>query len=296
MSDMPNDFWAGWIVVLTITSLVGLAWLTYSVYFTPKSAEEETGGPVWDGNLREGANPAPMWWFWLLLALLVTSVGYLMLYPGLGSFSGALQWSQGGRLDDSLAAYQARFGDDRQAIATLPLAELREDSTLMRSAQRVYDRNCAVCHGADAKGVAGHFPNLVDDAWQWGGDPAQIEQTIRNGRTAIMVGWAAALGEQGVRDVAAYTKGLAGGVADDHPGKVGYDRFCVACHGADGAGNPLLGAPSLADEVWLYGSDINAIVRSIAEGRNGQMPPFGERLDDTQVRLLVALLTPGGNG
>ena len=28
-------------------------------------------------------------------------------------------------------------------------------------------------------------------------------------------------------------------------------------------------------------------------GRNGQMPAFGERLDDTQIRLLVALLTRG---
>jgi len=29
---------------------------------------------------------------------------------------------------------------------------------------------------------------------------------------------------------------------------------------------------------------------TIAIGRNGEMPAFGERLDETQIRLLVALL------
>ena len=33
MGDMPTDFWAGWIATLTITSLIGLGWLIYSVYF-----------------------------------------------------------------------------------------------------------------------------------------------------------------------------------------------------------------------------------------------------------------------
>jgi mono/diheme cytochrome c family protein len=30
---------------------------------------------------------------------------------------------------------------------------------------------------------------------------------------------------------------------------------------------------------------------SIANGRSGQMPAFGTRLDDTQIRLLLAWLT-----
>jgi mono/diheme cytochrome c family protein len=32
---------------------------------------------------------------------------------------------------------------------------------------------------------------------------------------------------------------------------------------------------------------------SIANGRNGQMPAFGARLDDAQIRLLVAWLQAG---
>ena len=70
-------------------------------------------------------------------------------------------------------------------------------------------------------------------------------------------------------------------------------QFCVACHGPAGAGNALLGAPSLVDDVALYGNDREAIRYSLVNGRYGEMPAFGERLDDTQIRLLVAWLSRG---
>ena len=97
MADMPTDFWAGWIIVLTAVSVLGFCWLVFSIYFSANREEQEES-PVWDETLTEGDNPAPMWWFWMTLAALVITVIYLMLYPGLGSFSGALKWSQHGRL------------------------------------------------------------------------------------------------------------------------------------------------------------------------------------------------------
>ena len=118
---MPTDFWAGWITILTVTSFIGLSWLIFSIYFSGEDNAEEADGPVWDENLREGSNPAPMWWFWLILALMVFSVIYLMLYPGLGSFAGALKWSQGGRLDDSFVVYESEFGGVRNLIAEGPM-------------------------------------------------------------------------------------------------------------------------------------------------------------------------------
>jgi len=291
MSDMPSDFWAGWISVLTLVSLFALGWLIYSIYFSAAEEHEEGGGPVWDENLREGSNPAPLWWFWLILTAMVFSVVYLMLYPGLGSYKGALKWSQGGRMEQSLATYEAEFGGMRALIAEARLDTLQSDSDLMRSAQRVFDRNCAVCHGYEAQGQASYFPSLADDEWQWGGSPEQIEQSIRAGRNAVMVGWAAVLGDDGVSNVANYLGVLGDDAADGHAGQQQYNQFCVACHGADGSGNPLLGAPSLSDDIWLYGESDEILRQSIAEGRSGEMPAFGERLDDTQIRLLVALLS-----
>ncbi len=292
MSDMPSDFWAGWISVITIVSFVGLAWLVFSIYFAADSEAEETGDPVWDENLREGHNPAPMWWFWMVLGLMVFSVIYLMLYPGLGSYAGALKWSQGGRLDDSFVEYQHEFGGIRSLIAEGQLETLRADESLVASAQRVFDRNCAVCHGYDAAGQADSFPNLTDTDWQWGGTATQIEQSVRNGRNAVMVGWAAILGDDGVVQMADYVKHLGDTDVAEHPADAQYKMFCVACHGIDGSGNAALGAPNLADDIWLYGSSEAALQESIAMGRSGEMPAFGERLDETQIRLLVMLLSP----
>ncbi len=161
----------------------------------------------------------------------------------------------------------------------------------MNSAAGIFSEHCSACHGADATGQAMLFPNLVDDDWQWGGSPEQIEQTIRNGRNALMVSWLAALTEDGVNNVAAYVASLANGVNADHPGKAQYDMFCIACHGPTGDGNALLGAPRLNDEIWLYGNDIETITTSIAVGRNGQMPAFNDLLDDVQIKLLTAWLS-----
>ncbi len=291
MSDLPTDFWGGWIAVITIVSFVGLVWLIFSIYFSADADQDHAPSPVWDGNLREGTNPAPMWWFWLILVLMVFSVIYLILYPGLGSYAGALKWSQGGHLNESLTDFDSEFGGIRKLIVEARLETLQADDDLMASAQRVFARNCAVCHGYDAAGQAMYFPDLTNSIWQWGGTPALIEQSIRGGRNAVMVGWLPVLGDEGVQQVAGYVKQLGKADADSHPGKPRYDQLCIACHAADGSGNPALGAPSLIAGVWLYGDTDEALQHSIAIGRTGEMPAFGERLDDTQIRLLVALLT-----
>ena len=293
MGDMPSDFWSGWIIVVTVTSFIGLAWMIFSIYSATDDAHDEAEeGPVWDGNLREGSNPATLWWFWLILSLMVISVLYLMLYPGLGSYQGALKWSQGGRLADSMETYDREFGGERSLIAGAQLEALQASDSYLHSAQRIFDRNCAVCHGYDAAGQAALFPNLTDAEWQWGGSPEQIEHSIRNGRIAAMVGWSAILGgDEGVNQVVEYVQALGSDQTGILPGQAKYNTFCVACHGTDGTGNTALGAPNLVDDVWLYGNSSEAIHESIANGRNGEMPAFADRLDETQIRLLVALLT-----
>lgn len=294
MADMPSDFWSGWIVVITVTSLLGLAWALFSVYFAKNGQDDES--VVWDETLLEGSNPAPMWWFWLLFTLMIVSVIYLMLYPGLGSFSGALRWSQGGRLEQSISLYGDDFESLRAEVAAAPVAELQDDPMVMASARRIFDQNCAACHGLEARGQANLFPDLTDEDWQWGGETAQLEQSIRAGRQAVMPPLAAALGEEGVAQTARYVRAVASGeaVAESDPGRMLYATYCFACHGADGTGNILLGAPDLTDDVWLYGGNEGALIDGITNGRNGSMPPFQERLDDAQIRMLVAWLTREG--
>jgi cytochrome c oxidase cbb3-type subunit 3 len=292
MADMPTDFWSGWIAVITLVSLCALGWLVFSIFFS-SDGQDDGEAHIWDETLEEGSNPPPMWWFWLILSAMVFSVIYLMLYPGLGSFKGVLEWSQGGRLEQSFNTYDERFGPIRREIAALSLDSLQADEPIMASAKRIFDRKCGICHGSDASGQLSRFPDLTDDDWQWGGDPSQIEATIRSGRQATMVGWKAVLGDDGVAEVAHYVRSL-GEEYEAHDvtdGRALYGQFCVACHGATGEGSVPLGAPDLTDGVWLYGGSLEDMEQTIAFGRHGHMPAFGERLDDTQIRMLVAWLT-----
>ena len=64
---------------------------------------------------------------------------------------------------------------------------------------------------------------------------------------------------------------------------------------ADGSGLAALGAPPFNDTEWLYGGSLGDIRVSIALGRNGRMPAFAERLDETQIRLLTAWLVAGAS-
>jgi cytochrome c oxidase cbb3-type subunit 3 len=295
MADMPSEFWAGWIVVITITSFAALIWLVVDIY-RDGDLSGEVKDEVWDETLREGARPAPVWWFWFILALMTVSVIYVMLYPGLGAYQGALRWSQGGRIAERFADYEMQFGAERRRLQALPLVQLANDHEAMQSAWRVFNSHCASCHGADAGGQAWQFPDLTDESWQWGRDELQIVETIRSGRQAAMPGWEAVMGGQGVEQVADYVLGLKTGDSGSPAhaeGGVLFQQYCSACHGPSGSGQAMLGAPALDDEDWLYGGDRAQVIQSIAMGRNGVMPAFGSRLDETQIRLLAAWLSAG---
>jgi cytochrome c oxidase cbb3-type subunit 3 len=293
MTSIATGFWAGWVAVLTIVSVAGLTWLIVSVYFSADDSAE-VGHVVWDETLREGTTAAPLWWFWMILALLATSVVYLILYPGFGSYAGVLRWSQGGRIAASLARHEERFGPLRTELAARTLPELQEDEVAMRSASHLFNNHCSACHGADGRGQASLFPDLRDAIWQWGGNEAELAQTITQGRQAVMPPWQAVLNDDGVAKMADYVMALTGGTASaDSEMATTYRTYCSACHGADGAGMALLGAPALNDSAWLYGGSAAAVRESISLGRTGVMPPFGQRLDDAQIRLLTAWLENG---
>jgi len=290
-ADLPNEFWSGWIILLTLVGFGGLVWLVVSIYTAAPPNPAELEHTTWDENLSEGLNPPPLWWFWLIFVAMVVSVFYLMFYPGLGAFKGALEWSQGHALDHSQHAFSDEYDARRMEIAGMPLADIQGDEVLMASARDLYTRNCSACHGYEAQGQANLFPNLSDDIWQWGGTPENIERSIRGGRNAIMASWETLLGQEGVTNVANYVLVLGTPQAEGHPGQAQFNQVCAACHGPEGLGNPLLGAPDLTDADWLYGGDVETIRETLRNGRNGIMPAFDERLDDTQIHLLVAWLT-----
>jgi cytochrome c oxidase cbb3-type subunit 3 len=279
---------------LVVVNIAGCFWLLRWTA-KPKSATEKIGGGadtghVWDKDLREYNNPLPRWWLWLFYITIVFSVIYLALYPGFGSFKGIKGWTQAGQYQEQRAEADARAAAYLAPFAAMTVPQLAADAKAMATARNLFQVNCAQCHGSDGGGAKG-FPNLSDKQWQWGGDPDTVVQTIMTGRVAAMPPWGEVLGAQGVDQVVAYVQQLSGQQADATlaaAGKTQFETVCSACHGVDGKGNPLLGAPNLTDDVWLYGSDAATIKVAIEKGRNGQMPAFGERLGAERVRLLAA--------
>jgi cytochrome c oxidase cbb3-type subunit 3 len=78
-------------------------------------------------------------------------------------------------------------------------------------------------------------------------------------------------------------------------GRVLFEDNCAACHGRDGRGNLVLGAPSLVDTDWMYGGDGAAILKSILDGRSGVMPALGGTLGQQGVNEVASyVLTMNG--
>jgi cytochrome c oxidase cbb3-type subunit III len=293
MSDFISEFWSVFIAVIAVVGIIWCVWLLNTQRkFLQNYKEEEVSdtGHVWDQDLRELNNPVPRWWTYMYLLLCVFGLGYLVLFPGLGSFPGLLDYS---------SAKDVEQAQERHIAAVQPLYAKFDDMTIQQIAanpeaqqigQRLFLNNCAQCHGSDAKGSPS-FPNLAEGDSQWGRTPEAIEQTITHGRNGIMPAFTGVVDASQAKDVAQYVRSLSG-LAHNQlaaiKGQRVYMQQCVACHGAKGEGNKMLGAPNLSDGVWLYGSSESRIVEAIMQGRNNKMPAQGPILTPQQIRMLTA--------
>jgi cytochrome c oxidase cbb3-type subunit 3 len=290
MSEFTSEFWSVYIALITIVSILACAVLLWMQSMRKiAGTTTETTGHTWDGDLGEYNNPLPRWWSWLFYLTIVFGLGYLVLYPGLGSYAGALGWTQTKQLEEEDAQANAQFGPLYEKFAAQDVPALAKNPEALAVGQRLFLNHCAQCHAADGGGSRG-FPNLTDRDWLWGGDPATIKATITDGRTGVMPPFGAVLREQGVKDVAHYVLSLSGGASDSirtARGKPLFAQSCAACHGADGKGNPALGAPNLTDRIWLYGSGEAAIIETITHGRSNQMPAHKGFLSEPKIHLLT---------
>ena len=290
MSDFFNAGWSIYVAVATVVGLVACLALLVIAARRRVMANDNTTGHVWDEDLRELNNPLPRWWMWLFVLTVLFSAAYLALYPGLGSAPGQLRWTSLGQHQAEQAEARATSAPLFAAYAGKPAAQLIREPQAMAIGERLFANNCATCHGADARGSKG-FPNLTDRDWLWGGAPENIAESITKGRQGSMPPMAAAVGNpDDVRHVANYVLSLSGSPHDSIAASLGRNKFtaCAACHGANGKGNTALGAPNLADDVWLHGWGEAMVVATIQKGRTNVMPAHGERLTPEQIHLLSA--------
>lgn len=276
----------------------------------------ETTGHVWDGDIKELNKPLPRWWLYVFYACIAWAIGYWILYPswpvGDGYLKGTLGYSQRVAVADDIAAVkesQARF---IEAIAAKSAAEIEKDADLMefvlRGGAAQFGNSCAPCHGKGAQGFKG-YPNLNDDDWLWGGTLEEIETTIRQGiradhpetRDSAMprFGIDQLLTNAQISDTAEFVLSLSSAASDTAAAERGKEIFaeqCAACHGEEGKGTPEMGAPNLADAIWLYGGSKAEVEETIRNGRSGVMPAWEGKLDPVTIKMLAIYVHALGGG
>ena len=291
MSDFVNSFWSMYVAAITVLGMVAcLLLLVVTARKQVPAGSDNTTGHVWDEDLRELNNPMPRWWIWLFVITLVFGLLYLLAYPGLGAYAGKMQWSQVGAYEAEMAKAQADLQPVYARFSAMDAEEMAQDSQAMAIGERLFMNHCAQCHGSDARGSKS-FPNLTDSDWLHGGAPENIRQTITHGRMAMMPPQADVVGSaQEVRNLAHYVLSLSGSPHDAVKALQGKSKFtaCAACHGMDGKGNALIGAPNLADDVWLHGWGEQAIVDIIQHGKMNEMPAQNKLLTPAQIDVLTA--------
>ncbi|KGJ06848.1 cytochrome c oxidase cbb3-type subunit 3 [Paracoccus halophilus] len=261
----------------------------------------DTTGHDWNG-IKELNTPFPRIVIWALVITFVYSVIAWVLLP---AFPWGRDYTRGllGLDQRELAVEQFRKMDAvRQdwlpRFADADYAALAGDEALMAQAMpaaaRLFQDNCAACHGATGDGGPG-FPVLSDGYWLWGGDPETIAETLRYGinathpdtRIAEMpsFNW---MSREERAAMASHVAGMLDGRSDpDSAAGVSFVENCAACHGEAGEGGLDIGAPSLIDEAVIYGQDRASVMRTLFDGRAGVMPAWEGRLSEAEIGLLA---------
>ncbi len=275
----------------------------------------ETTGHEWDG-IQELNNPLPRWWLWTFYLTIVWGIIYTLAYPAWPLVNSATQGflGQNTRADVAadIAAIDAQNAEVAATLASAGLSTLSRDDPAyqygVQGGAAVFRANCSQCHGAGAAGAVG-YPNLLDDAWLWGGTLEEIEYTIRHGirneadpdaRWSEMPAFDELLTDEEIAATVEYVLSLSDTEHDASLTAQGAEVYidqCSACHGEEARGDPSIGAPNLRDAIWLYGGDREAIEYTIRNARFGVMPPWGPpRLDEDELKAVTLYVHQLGGG
>jgi len=151
------------------------------------------------------------------------------------------------------------------------------------------------------------YPNLQDDDWLWGGTAEEIRLTIAHGirfdkdedtRLSEMpaFGRDEILAKAEIAAVADHVLSLSGQAGASEEGRAIFADNCAACHGENGEGTQELGAPNLANAIWLYGGDRETVIATITNSRAGVMPAWAHRLSAAQIKQVALFVHDLGGG
>jgi cytochrome c oxidase cbb3-type subunit 3 len=280
--------------------------------------EVETTGHEWDG-IEEYNNPLPRWWVWVFYATIIWGIGYTIAYPAWPlvnrATAGLLGYSTRTEVAAEINRFEEMNAEVRAELAATEPTEIAANEAVynyaIQSGRATFATYCSQCHGSGANGIeeGNGYPNLLDDAWLWGGDMDNIVYTVTHGirneddpdaRWSQMPAFGDDyLSDEEISNVVAYVMSLSGMEASQgnpSEGETLYLDNCAACHGENALGDPDQGAPNLSDAIWLYGSSEEAIETSVRRGPFGVMPNWNARLDEAEIKAVAAYVHQLGGG
>lgn len=261
----------------------------------------DTTGHDW-GGITELNTAFPKIVIWaLVLSFGYSVIAWILLpaWPYGGDYTrGLLKRDQQVQAAEGFRDLEAGRQDWMTRFASEDPAELQADAALMQTAlpaaRRLFDDNCAACHGAGGTGGPG-FPVLADETWLWSSAPETLVEILRYGINSdhpdTFYGEMPAFDWMERSERAAlstFVVALQDGSADfDSDAGALFTENCASCHGDDGAGGLEVGAPALTDAAVIYGQDHATVMETLRHGRAGVMPSWEGRLSDAEITLLA---------
>lgn len=289
-----SNFWAGWVMTLVVLNYTVILFLFIwaSRVMIPTDADGTTGHSWANGTIKEGLNNLPKWWLLISSLMFISAFVYLVRYPGFGNHEGTTGWTSTKQMHEEIVVSNAKKAPLVEQISSQSVLELTKNTDALKVGKRLFEDNCAACHGYQAQGSQ-HLgaPMLTDNIWLYGGKVSDVIHSITYGRQGVMPAHSASLDRGQINNVANYVlslSGLAHNETSAEKGQAVFAQSCAVCHSAEGTGNPMLGAPNLTDDDWLYGKSITTVTESITNGRQGVMPSWNDRLNENQIKVLAA--------
>ena len=234
------------------------------------TASGELADENWDG-IGEYKNPVPTGWAIIYVGTIIWMFWYFTVGYPINGFSQIGQWNE------ETNEYNAKFKEKW----TNP-----NEQTLNAMGQSIFLVQCAPCHGVDAEGIAGKAQDLTKRI-----SKEQVEYTIRNGSNHLTEAYPGGMPpmmlseDADIKEVSAY---VANGFKGEQPAAY---ATCVACHGDNGEGMPMVG-PNIKS---YDDSLVTAVLKQGKKGLLGHMPSFNERLNETQEKALASYIRSLGD-
>jgi high-affinity iron transporter len=200
-----------------------------------------------------------------------------------------------------LAQLEKRFAASLGSQAAL---ELPTSAIDLADGRRLYEQNCASCHGGRGLGdgpaaaaITPMPPAIGTSAVMWSVAPAMVYRKVTVGVTGTaMPAFGAALTAEQRWNIVMYLLTLRSSPAQVAEGEGLYTQGCTECHGvsgmADGVATRTLSKtpPELASLAWQMERSDSAFASAVSVGIPGTPMPPASQLTPAQVQAVVAYL------